>query len=210
MMLPTHIIGALFLSIPIIAFYPDLIRVVFIGSVFGGVAPDLDLIIGQHRKSFHHPYIFSLGLFTAISLLVAFPESTILVGFLAFMIGCVSHIVGDLMGSGLEHKPWDQTSTRCVYNHVRQEWIPPSYILGYDGSLRDMGVLLVLSGVVYIFYHQMMYIEQAVLVLLSIGMVYTIVRRTLPKVETTLYHRHWVFKWIIDTFFHGDEITRSF
>lgn len=205
MMLPTHVIFALSLSSVLLLFSPDSSLIIFSLAFVGGVVPDIDLLFGEHRRTLHYPVYSFFGLIGSfLAAIVLFNVYT--VGLLSLMIGLTSHGLGDIAGSGLEHKPWKRTTNKGIYNHYVDEWISPKYIVGYDGSLRDLSLLVVLSVFVYLQYSIVMYVEYIIIGLLVIGISYTIVRKYLPDLEIYLYDTHWVFRKISDLFFHGEEL----
>ncbi|WP_224267922.1 metal-dependent hydrolase [Haloprofundus salinisoli] len=146
----------------------------------GGLFPDFDLYAG-HRKTLHFPVYFPLAAFFAAGV-AALVASPIALAVALFLAAAAIHSVMDIVGGGLELKPWEATSDRAVYNHFSGRWIAPKRWIRYDGAPEDFllgaafGVpaLLVLAGP-----------EQTVVgVALAISAVYTLLRKTLvPMAE---------------------------
>lgn len=198
-MLPTHILVGLLFCYPVIYLYPDhtnlLTFVVIVGSSF----PDLDMIIGQHRKTFHFPLLFIslIGISGILFLLQIFPYSLIL--FLIGLSGLI-HILGDIGSSGLEKYPWKQNGSRAVYSVFWKKWISPTYILGYDGSKYDFVLLVFCTLVVAVLYPEFPYDTIFYGLCLITGGTYYLIRPKLPLLEDYLYENVPILRTIIDRF----------
>lgn len=204
-MLPSHALVALALSSILLFIAPEYSVIIFGAAFIGGILPDIDLLFGEHRKTLHYP-VYSIGLLSIGLGIFAITVNVYTIGLLAFLIGLASHGIGDIAGSGLEHRPWERTTDRGIYNHVSHKWIAPRYIVGYDGSKRDFALMGVVSVFVYYQYSLVPLVEYIIGGLLVIGMFYTFVRKHLPDIEIYLYESHWLFRVVSDTFFHGKEI----
>jgi len=139
MMLPTHAIVGLAIAAPLVALAPEFAPAALAGGLLGGVFPDLDLYSG-HRKTLHFPTGYLLAALPAMALafLVQHPLA---VGLALFVLGAAAHCQMDRLGGGLELRPWEGTSERAVYDHVRGEWRQPMRWVPYDGSPQDLVLL---------------------------------------------------------------------
>lgn len=203
-MAPTHVFASLLLASPLLLVSPESALLVFIPAFIGGFFPDLDLFFGIHRKSLHFPMMYlSLAVFSGI--LAAVYTTNITIVLAAFTIGICSHVFGDILGAGLEHKPWEKTSDKGVYNHMSEEWISPTHIIGYDGSLKDLFVLILMSPVVFYMYRDIAYMREFVASVIVIGIIYSILRKILPEVEKYLYKNTKIGRFLIENFLHDSE-----
>jgi hypothetical protein len=184
MMLPTHALGGMTLAMSAAFVAPEFAGVALLGGLLGGVFPDLDMYAG-HRKSLHYPvYYTALALpLLAIGGVLA---SAVTVFTAFFLGGAALHSVSDIFGGGLELRPWEATSDRAVYDHYRNRWIAPRYWIHYDGSPGDLLVSITLGVPLLIAFDGLL--RQAVIAILAVGIVYTAVRRTLPRLVSVLVH----------------------
>lgn len=56
-MVLTHIAVGMALSLPVAFVAPDLGVVAAVGGAVGGAVPDVDLLVGQHRRTLHFPVL---------------------------------------------------------------------------------------------------------------------------------------------------------
>lgn len=57
MMATTHAAAGVCLVVPLLALSPDLAVPAALGTMLGGVVPDLDLFVGTHRRTLHYPML---------------------------------------------------------------------------------------------------------------------------------------------------------
>lgn len=207
MMAPTHVFVALLFSSPLMLLSPESALLIFVAAVVGGFFPDFDLFFGTHRKTLHFPtgYLAAVLFFGLITLVYTTPLTLVLA---SVAIGVSSHVFGDLLGAGLEHEPWKQTSDKGVYNHVRKEWLAPTFLLGHDGSYKDLLVLLVISPVIYRLYTDVPYIQGFVIGIILLSIVYSVTRKVLPTIEEYLYKNTKMGKFLFETFLYDSEAKR--
>ncbi|MWV39006.1 metal-dependent hydrolase [Natrialba sp. INN-245] len=141
MMLPTHVLGGMVLALPLLVVAPEFATVGLVAGFLGGLVPDLDMYVG-HRKTLHYPVYYSVLATGGVLVGLAVP-SVLTVAVALFLLGAAVHCVADVFGGGLELRPWEGTSDRAVYDHVRGRWIAPRRTIRYDGSGED----LLLTGV---------------------------------------------------------------
>ncbi|SFB79170.1 hypothetical protein SAMN05444422_10231 [Halobiforma haloterrestris] len=148
MMATTHVFVALVAVAPFAVVAPEFALPLSIGAVLGGLAPDLDVLF-DHRRTLHFPVAgFPSALVAgAIALETRSPTA---VGLAAFALGAWLHAGSDAIGAGPELDPWNNSSDRAVYDHVRGRWIRPRRWIRYDGAPEDAG-LAVSLGVASLF-----------------------------------------------------------
>ena len=191
MMLPTHIILGLLVMTPFVAVF-DLPVSVLYGAIIGSILPDLDLIVGTHRKTFHFPRYSFIVLIGSVVMISGYPS---ILGFfiVGLVVGFTLHSSSDVLGSGLEVRPWERTSKKAVFNHYTQEWEKPLHYFSYDGSPTDFFVLFGGSIILWMFWIQQNpapYIQEVIILSIGVGVVYTFSRRVLPKIDQLLYKRY--------------------
>jgi len=143
MMLPTHAMVGLALAAPVSLLAPEVAPAALTGSLVGSVTPDLDLYAG-HRRTLHYPTLYALvALPTLVIALFAPAAASIAVA--AFFVAATVHCRMDRYGGGLELCPWEATSERAVYDHVRARWRRPKRWIQYDGSPGDLAALSALG-----------------------------------------------------------------
>lgn len=139
MMLPTHAMVGLAIATPLALFAPEFAPAALAGGLLGGIFPDLDLYSG-HRKTFHYPTGYLLAALPAVGLAAVVPLPAT-VAFALFVLGAAAHCQMDRLGGGLELRPWEGSSEKAVYDHVRGEWRRPMRWVPYDGSPQDLALL---------------------------------------------------------------------
>lgn len=181
-MLPTHALGGMVLGLAVAAITPEFAGVALVAGLFGGILPDLDLYAG-HRRTLHFPVYYSIFALGAVVLVLLVP-STATVGLTLVLLGAATHSVTDVFGGGLELRPWEGTSDRAVYDHYRSQWIAPRRWVGYDGSPRDLLLSLTLAVPLLISVDGVF--QTAVVLSLTVAVLYTAVRRYLPTIAEVL------------------------
>jgi hypothetical protein len=100
------------------------------------------------------------------------------------LLAAALHSVSDVLGGGLELRPWEGTSDRAVYSHHHDRWIAPLRLVRYDGAPEDLllsvaiaiPLVAVLDGP----------FELLLAVILCIAAAYTGLRRILPHIAELL------------------------
>lgn len=181
-MLPTHALFGMLLALPIAVLAPEHSAVALAAGLAGGVLPDLDLYTG-HRKTLHYPVGYSLlaGVAAAGALL---HPTALTVGAALLLAAAASHSLVDVLGGGLELRPWEGTSDRAVYDHARGRWIAPRRWVRYDGAPEDLLLSVGLAGPLLVLVDAPF--RSVVLASLGVAAVYTASRRTLPRIAQTL------------------------
>jgi hypothetical protein len=181
MMVFTHVAAGLAVAAAVATVHPEYALPAAAGAAAGGVLPDLDLFAGTHRRTLHFPdlYWVPAGLFGALA--VARP-SPLAVGLAVAAVAAAVHSVSDWFGAGDELRPWERTSSRAVYLHVRGRWLAPRYWVRYDGAPEDLLAAAVLSVPALVVYDGP--VRHAVLAMLALGAVYALLRkRIVPLAE---------------------------
>lgn len=185
MMLPTHVLMGMLLALPVGLFAPEMAAPAVLAGAIGGLVPDLDLYVG-HRRTLHYPVLYTMAATAAMLIAIAIPT----VGTVALALAAAAaavHCLADVFGGGLELRPWEATSDRAVYDHVRGRWIAPRRWIRYDGAPEDLVLSLTFAVPL------MLTLEGPYTVgigaILAIATIYTILRRILPDVAGRLVIR---------------------
>ncbi|WP_440764816.1 metal-dependent hydrolase [Natronorubrum sp. DTA7] len=183
MMLPTHAVIGLAVATPLLVLSPDLAPAALTGVLAGSLVPDLDLYAG-HRRTLHYPTIYTL-LALPLALVAVIVPTTVSVGVASVVVGAAIHCHADRFGGGLELRPWEGTSERAVYDHVRGRWRRPKRWVRYDGAPEDLLVLVSLAVPLLVVLEGPF--RAAVAVALAIGAVYVGLRRRLATLAPTVF-----------------------
>jgi hypothetical protein len=133
-------------------------------------------MVAAHRRTLHFPTALTLAAVPASLPALAAP-GPVTVAVALFVVAAALHCVSDAAGGGLELRPWEATSERAVYDHVRGRWLAPRRWVRYDGAPEDLalaGVLAVPS--LYVFDGT---VELAVLAALAVSVGYVLVRKVM-------------------------------
>lgn len=194
-MLPTHVVVGLAVAAPLAVLAPELAPVALWGVLAGSVLPDLDMYVG-HRRTLHYPTGYTaaavVAAFAAVLLVVSAPGTVagvpaaagpvVAVAFL--FVGAALHCRMDRYGGGLELRPWEATSDRAVYDHVRGRWRAPKRWIRYDGAPEDL-LLAAAVGVPLVGVLGDPF-RWAVAAALVVGVTYALLRRRLAAVAPTV------------------------
>lgn len=182
-MLPTHAIVGLALATPLAFVAPEFATAALTGGLLGGILPDLDLYAG-HRRTLHYPTVYPLLALAAVVLAVVVSTPTT-VALAFFLIGAAAHCRMDRFGGGLELRPWEGTSDRAVYDHVRGRWRRPKRVIRYDGAPEDFALASLLGIPLMVVLPSPF--RWIVLALLAIGGVYALLRRRLATLAPIVF-----------------------
>jgi len=182
MMLPTHALAGMAVALVAVYAAPDVASVALVGGLLGGTFPDFDLYVG-HRRTLHYPVYYSLLTIPAMGLAVLAP-SPVTVFWAFFLVGAALHAASDVLGGGLELRPWEATSDRAVYDHYRDRWIAPRRWIAYDGSTGDLAVSAVLAVPLALTLDGRLF--WVVVGAFAVALLYAAVRRVLPSLAEAL------------------------
>lgn len=141
-MATTHALAGVAVAALVALVAPEQAGVALAAALVGGLFPDLDLYAG-HRKTLHFPVCY-WPLALAAGALAAIVTGPATVGLACFFLAAALHSAMDVLGGGLELRPWEATSERAVYNHFTSRWHRPRRWVRYDGAPEDalLGVVL--------------------------------------------------------------------
>ena len=176
-MAPTHVATGLLLAVPVARVAPEYAEVAVAGGVVGGLLPDIDLLVGEHRRTLHFPALgWALAVPAALAAVVV--PSPLTVGVALCALALAVHSAADALGAGEELRPWERTNPNAVYCHLRRRWLRARYLVRYDGAPEDLflTVVLALPGIVLLD-GPLRWIGVPVV---CVGVAYTLVRKRLP------------------------------
>jgi len=143
MMATTHGLAGLLVGAVFATMAPGETSLLLAAGLLGGFAPDLDLYWG-HRRTLHFPVYGSLAALVALGVAVVVP-TPITLALAAFLAAAAVHAASDILGGGLELRPWEAGSERAVYSHYHRRWLTPRRLVPYDGSPHDLALVLALG-----------------------------------------------------------------
>lgn len=207
MMFPTHVLSGLIIGL----FYTSYVSgdsFLLLTCVFAATLSDLDIFIGQHRKTLHYPVYAAFIFFATIPLLYINMDTIVYIN--SFML-CVSiHAWSDAIGGGLGKYPWKtEENLPTVYNHYAKTWLYKHdfpYRIEYDGSPLDLGIFLLFAGLIFSLTDSSS-INIILFILFIIAFIYTITRRRLVQIEDKL-DQYSVFSWFIQSL-HGSNVEED-
>ncbi|WP_353634572.1 metal-dependent hydrolase [Halobacterium sp. NMX12-1] len=182
MMATTHAAMGVLLATPLFWVAPELAAPAALAAMAGGVFPDLDLGVLEHRKTLHYPEHYWPLAAVAFGVAVGSP-SPLTVGAAFFLLSAAVHSVTDALGGGLGARPWANDDQRGVYSHTRGQWIRPRRWIRYDGAPEDLLAVVVLSIPALALYDGL--VRRLTLAMLAVSVVYTVVRKRLPEFDPT-------------------------
>ena len=154
-----------------------------VGAGFlGGLFPDFDIYVG-HRRTLHYPVYYSIGAVPALVLAAIGPgPSTVAIA--AFLVGAALHSASDVLGGGLELRPWHGHSERAVFDHFNGRWLPPKRWIPYDGAPRDLALAGALAVPTYVASSGMLRLLVGLTLIVSAA--YTVLRKPLAEIARQL------------------------
>jgi hypothetical protein len=179
-MAPTHAIIGLLVAAPVALVAPDLAPSVAVAAVAGSLVPDLDMVVGTHRRTLHFPVLAWPPALAAAALALWTPLPW-LVGLAVFLVCVAVHPLCDLLGGSSEPNPWLARTDRGVYSHLQRRWVAPRRLVRYDGSPGDLAVAAVLAVPALVVFGRQ--VEPLVLGALVAGLGYVLVRKRVPQLS---------------------------
>lgn len=176
MMVVTHVAIALLFAVPVALFEPGLAGPAALGAFVGGSLPDLDLFVGEHRRTLHFPVVGPALAVPAAGIALSI-TTPLTVALALALVGLGAHSASDALGAGEELRPWERTNTNAVYDHVNRRWWRARYVVPYDGSPRDLLLAAAASGPVLVVYDGP--VRWVLGTLLCVAAVYALLRRRL-------------------------------
>ncbi|ELZ79439.1 hypothetical protein C455_07642 [Haloferax larsenii JCM 13917] len=181
-MATTHALAGVALGTAVWALVPEAGIIPVLAAALGGLFPDFDLYAG-HRKTLHFPVYFSALAVPALAVAAVNPTTTSLAVAL-FLAAAAVHSASDVLGGGLELKPWLGTSDRAVYDHWNGRWLKPKRLIRYDGSPEDLALTLVLAVPPVVVFDGL--VELLVIAAVAISGVYVLLRKPMVVVAERL------------------------
>ena len=179
MMATTHAFVGLALASAYAVAGGEFASVAAAAALAGGVFPDLDLV-AVHRKTLHLPEYYTVlgALGMVVAVVVPAPAS---VGAAAFFVSAAVHAASDVLGGGIEARPWLGESERAVFLHTQGRWVAPRRYVRYDGAPEDLAVAVLFAIPGWLVFDG--WIRGAVLAGVAVSAVYVLVRKRLPALE---------------------------
>jgi hypothetical protein len=138
MMATTHALAGMALASVATLLAPEFAPVAVAAAAAGGVFPDFDMP-GRHRRTLHFPVYYSIVALALLAVALVVP-TPVTVALAAFVGAAALHSASDVLGGGLELRPWERTSDRAVYDHYRGRWLRPRRWVRYDGAPEDVAL----------------------------------------------------------------------
>lgn len=178
MMAPTHVVLGPVLALPLLVLAPELAATGALAGIAGGILPDLDLFVGEHRRTLHYPLFYWIPTVPAVGLAALVPTAAT-VAIAMCLLAAAVHSVADALGGARELTPWEATSDLGVYHHVERRWIPPRRIIRYDGAPEDVALSFVLAIPGAALFGGD--VRLAVAIALVVAVVYGLIRKRVPR-----------------------------
>jgi hypothetical protein len=140
MMLPTHILAGMLLGAAVASFAPGESSVLLLAGAIGGMLPDIDMVVGEHRQTLHFPVYYMAA--AAVSGIAALTVHPLFTAITVFFLGAGVHCLMDVLGGGKELRPWEGTDDRAVYNHATGSWVMARRYF-YAGSVTDLAISII-------------------------------------------------------------------
>lgn len=175
MMATTHALVGMALALPVAAIAPELAPAALLAGLVGGLAPDLDLYLG-HRRTLHFPVVGPPVAAVGVMIAIVHPGPWT-VGLAVGLAAAAVHAAMDVLGGGLELRPWLATADRAVYSHLHGRWLRPRRWIRYDGAPEDLGLAGVLALLLLSTGDPL--VNRVVTPLLVVSIVYAVFRRRL-------------------------------
>ena len=135
MMTTTHALVGALVGATTAAYAPDVTQTAVVVGFVGGALPDADLV-GTHRRSTHYPVCGAAAAAVAVGLAgLLGTGAAVLIA--VFAVAAALHPPMDALAGGVEHRPWEATSDRGVYNHAGGYWVRPRRWIRYSGAPED-------------------------------------------------------------------------
>jgi len=157
---------------------PELAVVAALAAVLGGVLPDLDLLVGEHRRTLHYPDYYAL-LAVPLAAVAALTRSVVAVAFAAAVASAALHSLADAFGGGLGARPWIRDDHRGVYCHLRARWIHPRHWIRWDGAPEDLALCGACTLVAVAAFDGP--VRWLLVATLPVSVAYTLLRKRLPE-----------------------------
>lgn len=176
-MATTHALAGLLLAI-LASLVAPVGTIGVVAALVGGVFPDLDLYAG-HRRTLHFPVYYAVAAAGAVAVAILAPRPWTVAAAL-FLAAAALHSASDVLGGGLELRPWEGSSQRAVYSHYHGGWWKPRRWIRYDGAPEDLGLVVLFAIPAVVAYDGL--VESAVVAIVAVSAGYVLVRKPLVTV----------------------------
>ncbi|MFC6824147.1 hypothetical protein [Halopelagius fulvigenes] len=176
----THVAVGLALAAPVALLAPDLAPAALAGAVAGSVFPDIDMVVGEHRRTFHVAEAYAVAAFACLALAFVAP-SALSTAAAAFSVAATLHPVFDVAGGSSEARPWEAATNRGVYLRSASGWVAPRRWVRYDGAPEDFALAAVLAVPGLVLYGPA--VRGGTVALLVVGALYTLARKRIPQLS---------------------------
>jgi hypothetical protein len=173
----THAAMGLALVTPLLWLAPEFATVGALAAVAGGFLPDLDVLVGTHRRTLHFPVLgWPVVAVAAVAALLATGPWT--VAALSLALAATAHASIDVLGAGTELRPWRATEDRAIYVHPLGRWLEARRYVPYDGSPLDLVLTVVFALPGMLLFDGL--VRRVAIAIVVAGALYAIVRKRLP------------------------------
>jgi len=171
------------LALPVLAIAPEFAPAALRGRPRRRrVLPDLDLYAG-HRKTLHYPVYASLATVPTVALAVVAP-STMTVALAVALSASALHAVADVLGGGLELRPWEEVPSERFTVTITTAGFDPAASCATTAHPKTLTVAgLVAVPLVVMSDGPVTVVTVA---LLSVSAVYVLLRKTLANIAERL------------------------
>jgi hypothetical protein len=139
---------------------------------------DVDLFVGEHRKSLHYPVLGWVPALVAVAGASLAP-SALAVGVAVGAVAFALHASSDVLGAGEELRPWERTNPDAVYCHACGRWLRARYVVRYDGAPEDLLLTVGLSLPAAVTFDG--WLRALVVAVVLLAAVYTFIRKRVPE-----------------------------
>jgi hypothetical protein len=179
-MATTHAAVGLLVAAPLVVLAPELATVGAIAGLVGGLFPDLDLVVGTHRRTFHYPEGYPAAAVLAVGGATLAP-GPVTVALAVGLAAATAHVACDFIGGSTEPHPWEAMTNRGVYSHRQGRWLAPRRWVRYDGAPADLLLTVGLGAAAAVWYGPPVDVLAAVGT--AVGLGYAAVRRRIPQLS---------------------------
>lgn len=172
MMFSTHILIGAVLGYFLSGFFSADMTVLVVAGMIGGLIPELDFLVGKHRRTLHYPFgYFIAAVLPSVVFLWINTEIFLYGATVLFAAGV--HSFMDIF-AGAELRSWDKSEWQqtAVYNHIQQKWTKPRR-WAYGGSIQDV-ILSVVSFAALIYLVSDFWLKTTFSILLVLSFLYSL------------------------------------
>ncbi|WP_254537165.1 metal-dependent hydrolase [Halomarina litorea] len=177
MMATTHALVGVTLAAAFVPLAPESASLLALAGGVGGTAPDVDTVVGTHRKTLHFPALGWVVALPAVAIAVLAPGPATAAA-ACFLLAAAVHSLSDVLEGGRELRPWERTTDRAVYCHLCRRWLTARRLVRYDGSPEDLLLTAVFAVPPLLAFGGS--VGAGCLALVALGAGYTLVRKRVP------------------------------